>query len=225
MPRANRPLASVSRIPIVVPRARTVRSRKTRRSMWREATNAPTKTKLVARRSSTIATHEYWRVAIAKIAAHSPKPTVEMRPMRTPGTGRPSVTRSSRASVDVSTTPTNTSDAARLCASVSRSPRTMTTRITVITTYDATTGATTATGPSARPRYRAATAITPVRPRAIAYGTMPGSNEGHPPTTHTTAANETKPVDCIANAVRTAPTRRAQMPAAYSAEPQATAAA
>jgi len=29
-----------------------------------------------------------------------------------------------------------------------------------------------------------------------------------------TIANETKPVDCIANAVRTAPTCRAQIPAA-----------
>ena len=151
---------------------------------------------------------------MAKIAAHNPKPTVEMRPMRTPGTGRPSVTRSSRASVEVSTTPTKTSDAARICASDSRSPRKITTRITVITTYEATTGATTATGPSARPRYSAATAITPVTPRATAYGTMPGSNAGQRPTAHITTANERRPVDCMANAVRTAPTRRAQMPAA-----------
>ena len=108
----------------------------------------------------------------------------------------------------------NTKDAARTCARVSRSPRTITTRITVITTYEATTGATTATGPSARPRYRAATAITPVKPRASAYGSMPASNAGQRPTAHMTAANERRPVDCIANAVRTAPTRRAQMPAA-----------
>ena len=106
----------------------------------------------MGRFSSDRSIHEYCRVAIEKIALHSPNPTVDTSPMRTPGTGRPRVTRSSRASVEVRTTPMNTRDAASTCARVSRSPRTITTRITVITTYEATTGATTATGPSARPR-------------------------------------------------------------------------
>jgi hypothetical protein len=105
-------------------------------------------------------------------------------------------------------------DAARICAVERRSPRKMTTRITVITTYEATTGATTATGPSASPRYSAATEITPRMPSASANGTMPGSNVGQRPRTHTTKANETSPASCIAKAVSTAPTRRAQIPAA-----------
>jgi hypothetical protein len=48
----------------------------------------------------------------------------------------------------------------------------------------------------------------------MANGTIPGSNAGQRPSTHTTIANERSPVDCIAKAVRTAPTRRAQIPAA-----------
>ena len=152
IPSAKNTFASVSRTPTVAPSASAVRARKTRRSIRRAAMYEPMKTKLVARSSRIIGIHAYCRVAIAKTALHRPKPSVATRPMRTPGTGRPSVTRSSLASVDVRTTPTKTNDAARICPVVSRSPRKMTTRTTVITTYDATTGATTAMGPSASPR-------------------------------------------------------------------------
>ena len=109
-------------------------------------------TKLVARSSRIITSHEYARVAIAKSAPQTPKPSVAMRPTRTPGTGRPHVARSSRPSVDVATTPQNTIAAAATCAPERRSPRTVTTIATVMATYDATTGATTAMGPSASAR-------------------------------------------------------------------------
>ena len=147
IPRPKSAFASVSRTPTVAASASARRSRKTRMSMRRARMYAPTRTKLVMRSSRIITAHEYARVAAAKTAPQTPKPTVAMSPTCTPGIGRPSVARTWRESVDVRITPANTT-----CPAERRSPRKMTARGTVTATYDATTGATTAIGPSARAR-------------------------------------------------------------------------
>src|SRR5437867_11729241 len=99
-----------------------------------------------------MAVQAYARVATAKTAPHTPKPSVAMIPIRTPVVGRTRVARSARTSPEVVTTPTNTTTAAAACAGLRRSPRNTTTSSTVTATYDATTGATTATGPRASAR-------------------------------------------------------------------------
>src|SRR5436309_8460020 len=144
-----------------------------------------------------------------------------LSPERPMGDGRPSL----RRSVDVSTTPRTVVNAPKATIPGSDSSRKTTASAIVMTAYAATTGDTSATGPSSNERYSRRYAAAAMMPFAAIPAITPGGVLQSGRRTATKTSNVRSPATCDATTVTMVPTRLATTAAPKSATPHPSAAA